>query len=122
MGWFLRRIKSDVDKLIDLEFAKVREAIVAEIQGLRLEAQLIEERSSYAAKKLFDLEGRIAALEATSHRVSYVPVDAMKGLKAEDIENMNDVPEKVKDTLRDIVDLQEKIREFQDLDNFDDIS
>lgn len=121
MGWLLRRIKADVDAMVDEEFLKLRSAILEEIQGLRREAKLIEERSVFAAEKLFQMEGKIAALEATNHKVSYVPTDALKALKAEEVEQMN-VPETVRDTLREIVDLQERIQGFQDLENFDEIS
>ena len=120
MGWFLRRVKADAEALIAEELGRVRQAVTEEIQGLRREARLIAERSEAAVSRMLELEGKIAALEATSHRVSYVPVDAMKGLKAEDVERMNDVPERVRDTLKEIVDLQERLQGFQDLENFEE--
>lgn len=113
MGWFLA-------KAIERELARVREAVSEELSLLRRETRLVAERSEASVSKLLSLESRVAALEATTHKVSYVPVDAMKSLTQKQVDEIQTIPEKVRDTLKEIVDLQERIKGFQDLDNFEE--
>lgn len=70
---------------------------------------LIFSRIKILEEEVYRLNGKIAALEATHHKVGYVPVDAFKALSDGDIEQMTQVSEKVRDQLKEIVALNEQL-------------
>lgn len=100
--WFRNFTKDSLDK----DF----KSYIAELEKFKSETRVLCERSEYVAKRLLELEGKIAALEATHHKVGYVPVDAFKALSEGDIEQMAGVTEKVKDQLQQIVSLNEQLK------------
>jgi uncharacterized protein YlzI (FlbEa/FlbD family) len=81
---------------------------------LRNEFEIVRERSEATVQKLLELESKVASLEATHHKVGYVPVDAFKALSDGDVEQMAGVTEKVRDQLKDIVSLQEQLNKAGD--------
>lgn len=98
----LLRMHEDFEESQKRQFRRFRERMEAKLA-------LVAERAEQTTGRLFELEGKIAAIEATHHKVGYVPVDAFKALSEGDVEKAVGISEQVRDNLKEIVALQDEL-------------
>lgn len=113
------RVK-DSQRRVDIFIDDAKQELRKKITQVQAKIEVVNERSETIAQRLLSLEGKIAALEATHHRVGYVPMESFKALSEADIEKMAGVSEQVRDQLREIVSLNERLREAEDPSAFPD--
>lgn len=109
IGKKISRLVTDSEAKLELELSELRRQR-AEMEH---ELRLIEKRSELATERLFDIEGRVAAVEGIlekAHRfVTYVPENPFAALSEGDVEKMEGVSQKVRENLEAIRSLQDDI-------------
>lgn len=109
IGRKVNQLVEDAQAKLTLELSELKQ----QRQWMEAELRVCEERFRQATSELFDLGARVRIaeriLEKAHQVVTYVPENPLKTLSEGDVEKMEGVTDKVRDHLREILQLQESL-------------